>query len=61
MFIIKAFAQPNGGSTYTNAAGQRVAYQSTSRQGRFYERTGQSGMGATARTRGRPARITRAR
>ena len=59
--MMKIFAQPNGGSRYTNAAGQRVRYQSTSRQGRFYERTGTSSMGGNARTRGRQAPIRRAR
>jgi len=59
MFVIKAFAQPNGGRSYTNAQGQRVAYQSTSRQGRYYERTGATNMGATTRTRGRTTNIRR--
>lgn len=57
--MMKVFAQPNGGSSYTNANGQRVKYQATSRQGRYYERTGQSGLGATSRTRGRQTSIRR--
>jgi len=57
--MIRVFAQPNGGSSYTNAKGQRVKYKSTSRQGRYYERTGQSGLGATKRTRGRMTSIRR--
>ena len=59
--MMKVFAQPNGGRSYTNAAGQRVNYQATSRQGRYYERTGTSGVGGSSRTRGRMtgASITR--
>ena len=60
--MMKVFAQPNGGRTYTPAGGgPRQRYQSTSRQGRYYERTGTSGLGATARTRGRQAPIRRVR
>lgn len=55
--MMKVFAQPNGGSSYTNAAGQKVKYQSTSKQGRYYERNGTSGLGP--RSRGRQQTITR--
>ena len=58
MFIIKAFAQP--GRISVNAQTGAIT-RGRNPQSRFYERTGQSQMGGNARTRGRPARITRAR
>lgn len=58
MFIIKAFAQ--AGPVSVNARTGAVT-RGRNPQSEFYRRTGQSQMGGNARTRGRPARITRAR
>lgn len=55
--FVKAFAQPNGGKSYVNAEGKRVKYTATSKQGRLYERTGVSNLGATKKTAGTPKKI----
>lgn len=59
MFVMKAYAESHAGKA---ANGQSLRRKENETMGQYLRRTGESVIGATAKTRGRPAKVvTRSR
>ena len=59
--MMKVYAQSLASNKGYKVGGKTKKYESTSIQGKYYEKTGTSGLGATSKTRGRQAPIRRVR